>query len=138
MAPGESSDKSHYEEPYVSIRWISAARRVEVEWKAWANAAEFRAALEAALGAVREHHASKLLVDFLHAKVFAEEVQKWLAEDWIPRARAAGLSWTALVLPKSELIKFNIESALAKAQSVHDKVRFFATIEQAVSWLNEN
>jgi heme-degrading monooxygenase HmoA len=49
--------------PYVSVHWESAGPWVFVEWKAWANSTEYRAAHGAILGAIRDHRAARVLID---------------------------------------------------------------------------
>ena len=91
--------------PYVSVHWEGPGPWVFVEWKAWANSTEYRAAHEAILGAIRDHRAARLLIDARHAKVISEEDQRWLDADWIPRAVTAGRRWTAVVMPSSALVR---------------------------------
>lgn len=101
--PAQPAGKSYLDTPFVAVRWISGGPWVLVEWKAWANSSEYRAAHETVLVALRENRASRNLIDARDARVVSDEDQRWLIENWIPRAVAAGRCWTAVVVPKRAL-----------------------------------
>jgi hypothetical protein len=133
--PVPPDDKVYLETPYVSVRWVSAGRWVQIEWKAWANSPEYRAAHETVLRALRENRCAKNLIDAMHARVVSDADQLWLIEDWIPRAIAAGRRWTAVVMPKSALgrtISENIDKGPRRAGT---NVQYFQTVEEAAAWL---
>ncbi len=96
--PTQSEVKVYLDAPYLSIRWEGKASRMVVEWKAWATSDEFRAAYDTIIAAIRENRATRLLIDLRKTRVLAEEDQKWLAEDWVPRSVQAGLRSAVSVL----------------------------------------
>ncbi|MDQ6720326.1 MAG: hypothetical protein M3003_05965 [Candidatus Dormibacteraeota bacterium] len=128
-------DKVYLDAAYVSVRWVSAGRWVQVEWKAWANSPEYRAAHETVLLALRENRASKNLIDAMAARVISDADQRWLIEDWIPRAIAAGRRWTAVVLPKSALGRTISENIDKRPHPDRTKVQYFQTVAEAAGWL---
>lgn len=134
--PASPADKSYLETPYVSVRWVSGGPWVHVEWKAWANSAEYRAAHEAALLALRENHASRNLIDATDARVVSEEDQKWLIENWIPRASAAGRRFTAVVMPTRPLARTISENIDKRPRLIVTKVEYFPTVKEAAAWLS--
>jgi hypothetical protein len=134
--PVPQGEKVYLDAPYVSVRWVSAGRWVQVEWKAWANSSEYRAAHETVLLAIRENRASKNLIDAMNARVISDADQRWLIEDWIPRAIAAGRRWTALVLPKSALGRTISENIDKLPRPNRTKVQYFQTVEEAAAWLS--
>jgi hypothetical protein len=125
--------KVYLETPYVSVRWDGDGKWVSVEWKAWANSSEYRAAQEAVILALRENHASRNLIDATHARVVADDDQAWLIEDWIPRAAAAGRRWTAIVMPTSALGRTISENIDRRPQPIGTKVEYFETVEEAAA-----
>ena len=129
-------DRTYLDTPYVSIRWVSDGGWVIVEWKEWANTTEYRAAHETMLMAIRENHASKNLIDATHARVVSGEDQKWLIDDWIPRAVAAGRRITAVVMPKSALGRTISENIDREASSGPSTVEYFDTAVEAAAWLS--
>lgn len=123
--------------PYVSVHWEGAGPWVFVEWKAWANSTEYRAAHEAILGAIRDHRAARLLIDARDAKVISEEDQRWLDADWIPRAVTAGRRWTAVVMPSSALVRTIVENIDKRPADSRVEARYFEKADDARAWLSE-
>jgi hypothetical protein len=109
---------------------------VLVEWKEWADSAEYRAAHETVLMAIRENHASKNLIDATHAKVVSDSDQRWLIDNWIPRAVAAGRRSTAIVMPRSALGRTISENIDKEALTKLSKVEYFDTAADAAAWLS--
>ena len=122
--------------PYVSVHWASGGPWVLAEWKSWANSAEYRAAHEVILGAIRDHRAPRLLIDARNARVISEADQEWLNTNWIPRAVAAGRRWTAIVMPTSALMKTIVESIDKRPARSTVAVRYFDTVDEAKAWLS--
>jgi hypothetical protein len=138
---GESAEvpaagKVYLDTPYVLVRWDGEGPWVFVQWKAWANSAEYRAAQEAVIIALRENHASRNLIDSTDSRVVSDDDQQWLVEDWMPRAVAAGRRWTAIVLPKSALGRTIAENIDRRPRSNWVKVEHFQTVEEAAAWLS--
>ena len=128
--------KVYLDTPYILVRWDGDGPWVYVKWKAWANSAEYREAQEIILVALRENRASRNLIDSTDRKVFTEDDQRWLVENWMPRATAAGRRWTAIVLPKSPLGRTIAENIDKLPQSKRINVRLFETVDDAAAWLS--
>jgi hypothetical protein len=131
-----ADDETYLDTPYVSVNWESTGPWVLVEWKAWADATEYRAAHEAILGAIRKHRASRLLIDARNARVISDADQVWLKTDWIPRAIIAGRRWTAVVMPTSALVKTIVESIDKRPTEKTVEARYFDTTDEARAWLS--
>jgi hypothetical protein len=131
------ADRTYLDTPYVCVRFVGGGPWVLVEWKAWANSAEYRAAHETVLVALRENDASRNLIDATAARVVSNEDQEWLVENWIPRAVAAGRRWTAVVMPKSALARTISENIDKRPRHNLTKVEYFDTVEEASAWLSQ-
>jgi hypothetical protein len=130
-------DKVYLDSAYVTIQWNSSGPWVAVKWKAWANSLDWRAAHETTLVALREHRASRILIDVRDARVIPEEDQAWVVENWIPRAIGAGRRWTAIVMPKSALMMTIVENIDKRQGDAHASgVKYFATPDEAEAWLS--
>jgi hypothetical protein len=139
MGNAESSaqgDSSYLNAPYASVRWISAGRWVLVEWKEWANSPEYREVHETVLIALLENRASKNLIDATNARVVSEDDQRWLIEDWMPRAVAGGRRWTAVVMPNRALARTISENIDKHPRPNVTKVEYFQTVEEAAACLS--
>jgi hypothetical protein len=131
-----TTDKVYLDAPYVTVRWDGDGHWVLVEWKAWANSSEYRAAQEVVLVAMSENLASRNLIDATHARVVSGDDQVWLIENWIPRAAAAGRRWTAIVMPKSALGRTISENIDRRPLPNATTVEYFETVEEAAAWLS--
>jgi len=109
-----------------------------MEWKACANTPELREAHELALKAIRENRASSMLVGQRRGRVIVDEDQLWMASDWVPRAAAAGLLRSGLVVATSQVAAMNTENITKLVRGADDKIAFFTTVEQAASWLGSH
>lgn len=127
--------KVYLDTPYILIRWDGHGPWVYVKWKAWANSTEYRAAQEVVILALRDNHASRNLVDATDSRVVSDADQKWLVENWMARAEAAGRRWTAVVLPKSALGRTIEENIDKHPRSDWTKIAHFETVDDAAAWL---
>src|ERR1700738_419347 len=135
--PDLQSDHLYLDTPYVSIVWEASGPWMAIEWKAWADSTEYRAAHELLLGAIRERRTPRLLINASNARVVSLEDQEWLNSTWIPRAVAAGRRWTAVVMPSRALVKTIVEN-IDKRPSTNSmvEVKYFDLIADARTWLS--
>ena len=135
--PDPPSDHLYLDAPYVSIHWEAGGPWMAIKWKAWANSTEYRAAHELLLGAIRERHTPRLLIDACDARVVSIEDQQWLNTTWIPRVVAAGRRWTAVVMPTSALVKTIVENIDKRpASNTTVEVKYFDLVADAKTWLS--
>ena len=134
--PAAKDGKIYLDRPYVLVRWDADGPWVYVKWKAWANSSEYRAAQEVILLALRENRASRNLIDSTDRRVVTDDDQKWLVEDWMPRAAAAGRRWTAIVMPTSALGRTIAENIDNTGRSARNMIEHFETVEAASAWLS--
>jgi hypothetical protein len=132
---GAPAGDLYLDEPWVSIRWDGVHRCVHTEWKAFANSAEFRAALMKALEAIKDRRAVSYLSDTRKVKVIVHEDQTWANEVWRPLLVKAGVKRFALVTAASGLGKVTVEEVVKLVDNRGVLMRSFATLEEARSWL---
>ena len=128
-------DQVYFNLPGVAmVRWDSPSQSAYIEWQGWATPAEFRAANDALVQAIRYHHSSRVLGDSRRIKVIQKTDQEWVNQDWFPRILAAGLTRLAMVLPASGLAKMNIDELVSRVADRLD-VAYFPTLDDAREWL---
>jgi hypothetical protein len=66
---------------------------------------------------------------------FSKEAERWVNEDWFPRAIAAGIKKMAVLIPKSTLGKMSVESVMGKAPGTDLTTAYFDNQEAAKKWL---
>src|SRR5258708_16969956 len=94
------ADDVYFDVPGVaSVRWDADGQLVLVEWRGWANAAEFAALLEAEITALRKHRGKHMLADCRLQKSLAPADQARANQNCRPRAPAAGLKPFSVLLP---------------------------------------
>ena len=128
-------DHVYFDLPGIAmVRWDPPSQSAHIEWQGWARSEEFRAANDALVQAVRDHHSSRVLGDSRRIKVIQKADQDWVNEDWFPRILDAGLTRLAMVLPASGLAKMNIDDLVGSVADRLD-VAYFATLDEARLWL---
>lgn len=133
------SDGVYFNLPGVTVvRWDPACGAVHLESQGWANSAEFQAASEAVIVALKDHRASRFLGDGRNLKAVKQADQDWMTQDWMPRALAAGLRHMALVVPESAVAHTNLEQMVNRVPGSALDVSYFATVDEARAWLNQS
>jgi hypothetical protein len=128
-------DPVYFNRPGVAlVTWNPDLRAVCLEAQAWANTTEAPAVLDAIIRALRAHHGSRWLLDGRKMKFVKKADRDSITRSWLPRAAAAGLRVTALVMPPNGLAMTKLDDM---AQPSNDRldVRYFSTVEKAASWL---
>ena len=129
-------DGVFFNRPGVAIvRWDAACKAAHIEWQGWADPAEFAAANDAMILALKQHSGSRALGDCRNMRVIKQSDQEWVSRDWIPRVLAAGLRRMALVIPKSGLALMNVQEIMSRVPGTKLDVAYFPTIEEAKAWL---
>ena len=125
-----------YNQPGVAVvTWDPLIGAARIEWQGWANPTEFAAANDAIITALKRHRGTKSLGDCRNMKVIQQSDQDWVNREWFPNAIAAGLTRMALVLAKSGLAEMIVEDLVSRVPGTKLDVGYFATIDEAKSWL---
>ena len=72
------------------------------------DSAHTRLILDSGIDLLKQHKATKWLSDNRDLKPHSEEDGKWVNEDWLPRAIAAGWKYWALVVPETTIARLNM------------------------------
>jgi hypothetical protein len=130
-------DGIYFNRPGVAIvKWDAACKAAHIEWQGWADPAEFAAANDAIILALKQHGAWRALGDCSDMKVIKQSDQEWVHREWFPRVLAAGLRRMALVIPKSGLAMMNVQEIMSRVPGTKLDVAYFGTIEEARAWLS--
>lgn len=77
--------------PICSLSYGETTRCLTIVWRKYATSAQLRFIHETIIQMLVQHKASKILSDDSDLPIIHAEDKKWITEDWLPRARAAGL-----------------------------------------------
>ena len=127
----------HLDNAQALIRWDEAEKIAVLEWRSYADGQEYRHVLGVLIEVLQKHAARKVLADTRLMKVVTQEDQAWVAKEWSPKARVAGLRYSALIVPKSALAKLSLARMITtnQADAGAGKIEHFDNIEAARSWL---
>jgi len=129
-------DDVFYDRPGVAVvTWDPDSLAVYIDWRSWADAAEFELLLDAGIRALAEHDGSRCLADCRNMKPVNPADQDWVDLNWFPRAYAAGLRRMALVVPYSGMSRMRIDEVLGQVPGSALEVAYFGTVESATEWL---
>lgn len=117
-----------------SLSYDETIRCVTIVWRRYATSAQFRFIHEAIIDMLVQHQADKILGDDTDLPVVHAEDQKWIVDDWTPRAKAAGLKAIATNVSLSffgRLTIGNIQASMARKVVI----KAFPNIHLARNWL---
>jgi hypothetical protein len=106
---------------------------VTVVWKGYATSRQLRFVHEEALHLLALHKAHKMLGDDTELATIHSDDQKWIVENWLPRAIGAGLRACASKRPTSYFGRLAVDNVSAAANS--GVMRAFDDIAEARGWL---
>lgn len=121
--------------PICSITYDQPTAAIFVEWHSYATSTQLRFIHERVIQMMAERGACKILGDDSRLATIHAEDQRWIVEDWVPRAKAAGLRIIAATKPKSYFGQRSVE----RVQSVLPQdivVSSFDDLEAARAWLS--
>jgi hypothetical protein len=129
----------YYERPFIRIFWHEDVQCVEIEWRSFAFGEPYREGMNRVLELHRLKGCPRMLTDMRKGSVIVEDDTRWINEDWLPRAKAAGVRWIAVSLPASAVAQMQLEQLSRKARQT-DLVKlgitteFFKDYEAARRW----
>src|ERR1700760_309125 len=84
--------------PICALSYNEDIKCIEVVWRKYATSAQLRYIHEIMLGMLRQYNVSMILGDDLDLPIVHAEDQRWIVEEWLPRAAAAGLKVAATTI----------------------------------------
>jgi hypothetical protein len=119
--------------PVCKVQFDAEVPCITVIWKRPFTSAQLRFVGERLIDMIRQHKVSKILGDDTALPLIDADDQKWLAENWIPRAAAAGLRVAANKSPEAYFGRLAIERIKEAQRQL--TIRSFEQFEQARGWL---
>ena len=127
----------HFDEPFLTIYWEAEDRIVRAQWKDEVGGEPMRRGLEAGLALIHQQRAQKWLVDSRLLGAIDPIDVKWVNDNWMPRAAAAGLRFMAFVMAKKVVMQMTMKSFIARINERELSTAFFDDVDQARAWLRE-
>ena len=126
--------QSPADNPICAIQTKAELGCIKVIWKRYATSTQIRFVHEVVLSALEHYGFRKIFGDDRSLPTIHSEDQRWITEDWMPRAVAAGLRKCAGVYAKAYFGRLSTEQVRARAPAPLE-IQMFHTPEQAYAWL---
>jgi len=124
----------YYETPHFTILWDETCEAVLAVSKGYREGEEMRRGLDKCLELLKVRNAHKWLSDSRDQRVVAEVDQRWVRDDWFPRAIEAGLRSAALLVPANMLASLSMNRVLREIGPIVE-TRYFDDLEKGREWL---
>ncbi len=106
------------------------------EWKAPPTSKEFREGTNVLITAFEHFKTGKLVSDVRQMGAVLSDDQQWILADWIPRARKAGFSHSALIIPEDIFTQMALEG-MSEQSGDQLPSKNFDNIKDAVEWIKQ-
>lgn len=124
-----------FECPGAVVTWDADAACVILQFRAYIEGDDLRNACLSLLQLLKEKNGCKVLTDSRDLRALTPEDQRWIDVEWQQLAKNSGLTYNALVIPKSAVAKLTVASVMKKVEMEQIEVAYFATAEEAKAWL---
>lgn len=125
----------HFDEQFLTISWDPVDRIICAQWKNEVDSASMRRGLAAGLELIREKQAKRWLVDSRILGAIDPADVKWVNDEWMPQAAAAGLTTMAFVLARKVVMQLTIKAFIARIDEREIANAYFDDLEAAREWL---
>jgi hypothetical protein len=122
--------------PICKLSYNKNVNCVEVVWRKYATSPQLRYVHELILCMLVQYSVSKILGDYTDLPIIHAEDQRWIVEQWLPRAMAAGLKAAASVISMTFFGRVAI-GAIQSALARKVQVRNFRDVHSARRWLKD-
>jgi hypothetical protein len=125
----------HFGNSNLSINWDITRQSIIMEWTGFVHGEDFRKAVNQGLDLLIEQKGCKWLADLSKMEVIAQEDQRWLDEEWFPRAAQAGVKYIAMVRPEKVISQISVRRVTGKVGGLEIETIYFDSPEKAKDWL---
>jgi hypothetical protein len=135
----ESSDgrrvaQSPCDNAVCTMKFNATTHCIEVVWKMYATSLQLRFIHECLLDLIRTYHATRVLGDDTALGIIHADDQAWIADSWLPRAIAAGITAGASKAPATYFAEQAVRRIQASAPS-GISLGSFRDLSDARAWL---
>jgi CheY-like chemotaxis protein len=124
-----------YRESFIVISLDKEAATLHAHWKGYQSVDSVKQGCEAILDVMARHGAWKILNDNTQMLGIWRVAAEWVASDWFPRMKSAGLRAFAWVYSPAKLSQVSTDTTLSLMDAQAFNVRVFHAREQALAWL---
>ncbi|WP_375560180.1 hypothetical protein ACE193_21095 [Bernardetia sp. OM2101] len=126
-----------YDKKWCKIYYYEELSCVHLDWCGFAKSDQFKEACDFSLELLRDKKVNKMIADNTKSKVVSVEDQKWLMEDWFPRAYEAGYRTSAVVVSTDVFNKVAVKNIVNKMDKGKFVVQYFEKLDNAKIWIKK-
>ncbi|HZF51667.1 MAG TPA: hypothetical protein VE093_23595 [Polyangiaceae bacterium] len=120
----------------VTVHWDAPSHAVLIRFRGFAEGEILHRPCDAVIDLLISRRSSRLISDSREMKAMTQEDQRWIDEDWRPRARIAGLRLSAVVVPKSVVAQLSLTAIAKKLDDL--QYGYFSELDEARKWLKQS
>jgi hypothetical protein len=124
-----------YNKTYCKIYLHREIQVVHLDWKGQASRDQFVDACNFSLQILIETGAKKMVADNSKVTFVSPENQRWLTENWFPRALEEGFQYSAVISASNDEVRSALQLIVNQLNTKHIIVRYFADVAYAKTWL---
>jgi hypothetical protein len=125
----------HFGNSNLSVNWDITLQSIIMEWTGFVHGEDFRKTVNQGLDLLIEQKGCKWMADLSEMEVIAQEDQRWLDEEWFPRAAQAGVKYIAMVRPEKVISQISVRRVTGKVGGLEIETAYFDSPEKAKEWL---
>ena len=132
-------EKLYERDGVVAIYWDPSSKALCPEWKSFSVLdKEVKESLEKLLTFIVERKCDRQIINTGKTLGgFSEQIQDWLAIDWIPRAVKAGMKYVATVTPKNAMAQLSNDYWQEVSTDIGFVTINVTSHEDGVDWLKK-
>ena len=123
---------------FVDISYDRSNHWIDANWKGYQSDASVKEGCELLLEAMTTYQVAKVLNDNRQVQGIWTGVADWLARDWFPRMRTAGMKKFALIYSPSRFSQLSADAAMLLFDPDGQDVAGFYSENTALTWLATN
>ena len=123
--------------PTLELTFNEELEAVIMDWNGFSGSDTFHEANERVLRLLKHKGAKKIIADLRDMKIIKLEDQRWLYENWLPRAAIEGLCKVAIVESGDFFNRLTVDSVCSKVNSFLE-IKHFRTYLGARNWIRQN
>jgi CheY-like chemotaxis protein len=127
-----------FRETFIDISHDTDASLLHVNWNGYQSVDSIRQGSEKVLELMQKHNTYIVLNDNTHVLGIWRDAAEWLARDWFPRMKQAGLKRFAWVYSPSRFSQVSTDATLSLMNGEAFGVKTFYEKAEAVAWLGRN
>ena len=129
----------HYESKPCNIYYNRKLDCVHTVWKGdFAGGQEFHTILNEIVNLLEKKQVGLIVADARKMKLISTADQKWIVEDWYPRALKAGFYCQALIVTENTFNEITVKQIADTYDANRVRTKYFKSYEEAEEWVIEN